>query len=161
MMTIINLAQNYVGSNNLNLLEPIGQFGTRLQGGKFADFKKFKYFNFTHNDSSRLSSQQARMRPALDTYTRSSVLSRVSCFASMTTPCCGTTSTTASALSQRITCQLFPWCSSTARRASAQDGARKCLTTTWKKSLPTSDECFNTKNRCPWCEMFIHMFLTS
>ena len=32
--TIINLAQNYVGSNNLNLLEPIGQFGTRLHGGK-------------------------------------------------------------------------------------------------------------------------------
>eukprot|EP00929_Paragymnodinium_shiwhaense_P044864 TRINITY_DN22_c0_g1_i1.p1 TRINITY_DN22_c0_g1~~TRINITY_DN22_c0_g1_i1.p1 ORF type:complete len:1434 (-),score=498.53 TRINITY_DN22_c0_g1_i1:234-4535(-) len=32
--TIINLAQNYVGSNNLNLLFPSGQFGTRLQGGK-------------------------------------------------------------------------------------------------------------------------------
>ncbi|XP_003786441.1 DNA topoisomerase 2-alpha [Otolemur garnettii] len=34
MMTIINLAQNFVGSNNLNLLRPIGQFGTRLHGGK-------------------------------------------------------------------------------------------------------------------------------
>ncbi|KAG7161707.1 DNA topoisomerase 2-like [Homarus americanus] len=34
MSTIINLAQNYVGSNNVNLLQPIGQFGTRLQGGK-------------------------------------------------------------------------------------------------------------------------------
>ncbi|XP_055923521.1 DNA topoisomerase 2 [Eupeodes corollae] len=33
-MTIVNLAQNYVGSNNLNLLEPRGQFGTRLTGGK-------------------------------------------------------------------------------------------------------------------------------
>lgn len=32
--TIVNLAQNYVGSNNLNLLEPRGQFGTRLCGGK-------------------------------------------------------------------------------------------------------------------------------
>jgi len=32
--TIINLAQNYVGSNNVNLLFPSGQFGTRLQGGK-------------------------------------------------------------------------------------------------------------------------------
>ncbi|XP_061714729.1 DNA topoisomerase 2 [Cydia pomonella] len=33
-MTIVNLAQNYVGSNNINLLEPRGQFGTRLSGGK-------------------------------------------------------------------------------------------------------------------------------
>ena len=32
--TIIGLAQNFVGSNNLNLLEPEGQFGTRLMGGK-------------------------------------------------------------------------------------------------------------------------------
>ncbi|KAJ8915854.1 hypothetical protein NQ315_004668 [Exocentrus adspersus] len=35
-MTIVNLAQNYLGSNNINLLEPRGQFGTRLQGGKDA-----------------------------------------------------------------------------------------------------------------------------
>ncbi len=32
--TIVGLAQDYVGSNNLNLLVPSGQFGTRLQGGK-------------------------------------------------------------------------------------------------------------------------------
>lgn len=32
--TIVNLAQNFVGSNNINLLEPRGQFGTRLAGGK-------------------------------------------------------------------------------------------------------------------------------
>ena len=36
MSTIINLAQNFVGANNLNLLLPIGQFGTRLHGGKDA-----------------------------------------------------------------------------------------------------------------------------
>jgi DNA topoisomerase-2 len=30
---IVNMAQNFVGSNNVNLLEPNGQFGTRLQGG--------------------------------------------------------------------------------------------------------------------------------
>ena len=36
MSTIINLAQNFVGSNNLNLLQPLGQFGTRLHGGKDA-----------------------------------------------------------------------------------------------------------------------------
>ncbi|KIJ60083.1 hypothetical protein HYDPIDRAFT_177534 [Hydnomerulius pinastri MD-312] len=33
-MTIVNLAQDYVGSNNLNLLLPNGQYGTRDLGGK-------------------------------------------------------------------------------------------------------------------------------
>ena len=32
--TIVGLAQDYVGSNNVNVLVPSGQFGTRLQGGK-------------------------------------------------------------------------------------------------------------------------------
>ena len=27
------MAQNYMGSNNINLLQPNGQFGTRLHGG--------------------------------------------------------------------------------------------------------------------------------
>jgi len=31
---IVGMAQNFVGSNNINLLVPSGQFGTRLQGGK-------------------------------------------------------------------------------------------------------------------------------
>ena len=31
---IVNMAQNFVGSNNINLLMPNGQFGTRLMGGK-------------------------------------------------------------------------------------------------------------------------------
>ncbi|PNH08578.1 DNA topoisomerase 2 [Tetrabaena socialis] len=31
--TIIGLAQDFVGSNNVNLLEPVGQFGSRLAGG--------------------------------------------------------------------------------------------------------------------------------
>jgi DNA topoisomerase II len=30
---IVNMAQNFVGSNNINLLQPNGQFGSRLQGG--------------------------------------------------------------------------------------------------------------------------------
>lgn len=32
--TIVGLAQNFVGSNNIGTLVPQGQFGTRLQGGK-------------------------------------------------------------------------------------------------------------------------------
>jgi len=43
--TIVNMAQDYVGSNNMNLLEPKGQFGTRLQGGK--DASQTRYI-FTH-----------------------------------------------------------------------------------------------------------------
>ena len=31
---IVGMAQNFIGSNNINLLMPNGQFGTRLQGGK-------------------------------------------------------------------------------------------------------------------------------
>jgi DNA topoisomerase-2 len=31
---IVNMAQDFVGSNNINLFLPLGQFGTRLQGGK-------------------------------------------------------------------------------------------------------------------------------
>lgn len=31
---IIGMAQDFVGSNNINLLKPNGQFGTRIQGGK-------------------------------------------------------------------------------------------------------------------------------
>lgn len=33
MSSITKMAQNFVGSNNINLLEPLGQFGTRLEGG--------------------------------------------------------------------------------------------------------------------------------
>lgn len=34
--TIVAMAQNFVGSNNLNVLKPVGQFGSRLMGGKDA-----------------------------------------------------------------------------------------------------------------------------
>ncbi|KAI5191735.1 DNA topoisomerase II [Nematocida sp. AWRm77] len=42
-MTIINLAQDFVGANNVPLLQPIGQFGTRLQGGKDAASPRYIY----------------------------------------------------------------------------------------------------------------------
>lgn len=31
--TIVGMAQDFVGSNNINLLLPLGQFGSRLDGG--------------------------------------------------------------------------------------------------------------------------------
>ncbi|GJP74297.1 hypothetical protein CLOP_g4904 [Closterium sp. NIES-67] len=43
MSTIVNLAQDFVGSNNVNLLVPSGQFGTRLQGGKDAASPRYIY----------------------------------------------------------------------------------------------------------------------
>jgi DNA topoisomerase-2 len=38
---IVGMAQDYVGSNNINLLKPIGQFGTRLAGGKDAASSRY------------------------------------------------------------------------------------------------------------------------
>lgn len=44
-VTVIGMAQDFVGSNNINLLVPSGQFGTRLAGG--ADAASPRYI-FTH-----------------------------------------------------------------------------------------------------------------
>lgn len=59
--TIIGLAQNHVGSNNVNLLEPVGQFGTRLQGGKDHASARYIYTHLSkaarllfHQDDDRL-----------------------------------------------------------------------------------------------------------
>ena len=38
---IIGLAQNFIGSNNINLLNPNGQFGTRILGGKDAGAARY------------------------------------------------------------------------------------------------------------------------
>ncbi|KAF9115505.1 DNA topoisomerase 2 [Mortierella sp. AM989] len=42
-MTIVGLAQDFVGSNNVNLLKPNGQFGSRMQGGKDAASARYIY----------------------------------------------------------------------------------------------------------------------
>jgi DNA topoisomerase-2 len=39
------MVQDFVGSNNVNLLVPSGQFGTRLAGGEDADSPRYI---FTH-----------------------------------------------------------------------------------------------------------------
>ncbi|EQL01682.1 DNA topoisomerase 2 [Ophiocordyceps sinensis CO18] len=41
--TIIGLAQNFVGSNNINCLEPSGNFGTRLAGGSDAASPRYTF----------------------------------------------------------------------------------------------------------------------
>ncbi|CAI5729222.1 unnamed protein product [Hyaloperonospora brassicae] len=42
---IVNMAQDFVGSNNIHLLSPIGQFGTRLMGGKDAASSRYIFTN--------------------------------------------------------------------------------------------------------------------
>ena len=41
MGAIIGMAQNFVGSNNINILKPNGQFGTRLKGGSDAASSRY------------------------------------------------------------------------------------------------------------------------
>lgn len=41
--TIIGMAQDFVGSNNLNILKPNGQFGTRISGGKDHSSPRYIY----------------------------------------------------------------------------------------------------------------------
>jgi DNA topoisomerase II len=45
--TIVGMAQNFVGSNNINYLEPKGQFGTRGMGGKDAASARYIYTRLT------------------------------------------------------------------------------------------------------------------
>ena len=40
---IVGMAQNFVGSNNINLFQPNGQFGTRLRGGKDSASERYIY----------------------------------------------------------------------------------------------------------------------
>ncbi|KAM9916782.1 hypothetical protein OXX80_013485, partial [Metschnikowia pulcherrima] len=51
MQTIIGLAQNFIGSNNMNLLKPNGAFGTRAAGGK--DFSAARYIFTELNEITR------------------------------------------------------------------------------------------------------------
>ena len=45
---IVCMAQNYVGSNNINLFVPNGQFGTRLQGGKDSASERYIFTQLSH-----------------------------------------------------------------------------------------------------------------
>ena len=50
-MTIVGMAQDFVGSNNINVLMPLGQFGTRGQGGK--DYASCRYIFTNVNEQTR------------------------------------------------------------------------------------------------------------
>ena len=62
MGAIIGMAQTYVGANNINLLEPLGAFGSRLAGGSDAASPRYIFTKmnpiamkiFDHKDSSLL-----------------------------------------------------------------------------------------------------------
>ena len=56
--TIVGMAQNFVGANNINFLVPSGQFGSRLNGGK--DSASARYI-FT-----RLSPETRKIFPSVD-----------------------------------------------------------------------------------------------
>ena len=49
MGTIVNMSQDFLGSNNINLLEPIGQFGTRLMGGKDSASPRYIFTKLSKN----------------------------------------------------------------------------------------------------------------
>ena len=42
---IVGMAQNFVGSNNINVFLPNGQFGTRLQGGKDSASERYIFYS--------------------------------------------------------------------------------------------------------------------
>ena len=64
--TIINLAQNFVGSNNVNLLEPIGQFGSRLFGGKDSASPRYIFTNLSKNFKDLFHSEDFNLLDYLD-----------------------------------------------------------------------------------------------
>jgi len=49
METMINMAQTFVGSNNMNLLHPSGQFGSRLLGGKDSSSPRYIFTYLSEN----------------------------------------------------------------------------------------------------------------
>ena len=64
--TIVNLAQNFVGSNNVNLLEPIGQFGSRLFGGKDSASPRYIFTNLSKNFKDLFNSEDFNLLDYLD-----------------------------------------------------------------------------------------------
>jgi hypothetical protein len=72
--TIINLAQEFVGSNNINVLDPNGQFGTRLQVCCLLHFISLRH-HFDPNNFDREVKMLLRLDIFLQTSHRSPELS--------------------------------------------------------------------------------------
>lgn len=70
--TIIGMAQDYVGSNNINLLMPNGQFGTRNMVRVFHIHNQFVYnFFFVDLHGTCYFGREEKIMLALGTYTQS------------------------------------------------------------------------------------------
>ena len=66
MGAIIGMAQNFMGSNGMNLLNPIGQFGTRLMGGKDAASPRYIFTNLSKHGISLFNKQDDPVLTYLD-----------------------------------------------------------------------------------------------
>ena len=64
--TIVNLAQTFTGSNNMNLLEPVGQFGTRLLGGKDSSSPRYIFTHLSKNFKELFNSDDLDLLDYLD-----------------------------------------------------------------------------------------------
>jgi DNA topoisomerase-2 len=61
----VRLAQDYVGSNNINLLFPSGQFGTRLLGGKDASQTRYIFTRLTPEARRLFDKRDTELLPAV------------------------------------------------------------------------------------------------
>ncbi len=63
--TIVRLAQDFVGANNINLLFPSGQFGTRLMGGKDASQTRYIFTRLTSEARHLFDKRDTELLPAV------------------------------------------------------------------------------------------------
>lgn len=63
---IVKLAQNFVGANNINLLHPSGQFGSRAMGGKDASAARYIYTALTGAATEIINSQDGPLLSYVD-----------------------------------------------------------------------------------------------
>jgi len=64
--TIINMGQNYIGSNNCNLLLPKGQFGSRLENGKDAASSRYIFTNYSEITSKLIKKEDNKLLKYVD-----------------------------------------------------------------------------------------------